>query len=145
VVCDRGTCGRVEKAQNVKEGGAGGYVLANDQANGGSLIADPYALPGVHITYQDGVALEAGLASAGTHTGSIAGMSLDTAAANGDVMASFSSRGPDKTDPAVLKPDITAPGVDILAAVNGVNPLDPPEFGILSGTSMAAPHLTGAR
>ncbi|MDX6486390.1 MAG: hypothetical protein QOF43_1543, partial [Gaiellaceae bacterium] len=57
---------------------------------------------------------------------------------------SFSSRGPDKTHPQVLKPDIAAPGVDILAAVNGVDPTSDPEYGILSGTSMATPHIAGA-
>src|SRR5207253_3915274 len=35
-------------------------------------------------------------------------------------------------------------GVDVLAAVNGVDPLSDPEYGILSGTSMATPHMTGA-
>jgi subtilisin family serine protease len=58
-------------------------------------------------------------------------------------MASFSSRGPDKSVPDVVKPGIAAPGVDVLAAVNTTNPLADPECGILSGTSMAAPHTTG--
>jgi subtilisin family serine protease len=144
VVCDRGTYGRVAKGNNVKAGGAGGYVLANDQASGDSLIGDAFALPGVAITYRDGLALKAWLATAGDHSGSIAGASLDLSATNGDQMASFSSRGPDKTHPDVLKPDVAAPGVDILAAINGVDPLSDPEYGILSGTSMAAPHLAGA-
>jgi subtilisin family serine protease len=144
VLCDRGTYGRVAKGKNLKAGGAGGYILANDQASGDSLIGDAFDLPGVAITYSNGVAVKAWLASAGTHTASIAGASLDLSAANGDVMASFSSRGPDKTHPDVLKPDITGPGVDVLAAINGVNPLDDPEYGILSGTSMSAPHLAGA-
>jgi subtilisin family serine protease len=144
VVCDRGVYGRVEKGQNVKEGGAGGYVLANDQANGDSLVGDPHALPGVHITYRDGVALKAWLADGSGHTGSITGMTTDLTATNGDVMASFSSRGPDKSVPDVLKPDVTAPGVDVLAAVHTTNPLSPPEYGVLSGTSMSGPHTAGA-
>lgn len=144
VVCDRGTYGRVAKGKNVKAGGAGGYVLANDQANGDSLVGDAFDLPGVAITYKDGLAVKQWLAKAGTHTASIAGASVDLNPANGDRMASFSSRGPDKTHPDVLKPDVAAPGVDILAAVNGVNPLGSPEYGILSGTSMATPHVTGA-
>src|SRR4051794_24281970 len=144
VVCDRGTYGRVAKANNVKAGGAGGYVLANDQASGNSLIGDAFALPGVAITYSDGLTLEQWLATPGDHTASIAGEQLDLSPSNGDQMASFSSRGPDKTVPDVLKPDLAAPGVDILAAVNSTNPLSDPEYGILSGTSMATPHMTGA-
>jgi subtilisin family serine protease len=144
VVCDRGTYGRVAKGNNVKAGGAGGYVLANDQASGNSLIGDAFGLPGVALTYSDGLALKQWLATPGDHTGSIAGESLDLSASNGDQMAAFSSRGPDKSVPDVLKPDIAAPGVDILAAVNTTNPLSDPEYGILSGTSMATPHMTGA-
>jgi subtilisin family serine protease len=144
VVCDRGTYGRVAKGNNVKAGGAGGYVLANDQASGNSLIGDAFALPGVALTYGDGLVLKQWLATAGTHTATIGGATIDLSPSNGDVMASFSSRGPDKTVPDVLKPDIAAPGVDVLAAVNTTNPLSDPEYGILSGTSMAAPHMTGA-
>jgi subtilisin family serine protease len=144
VVCDRGVYGRVEKGQNVKEGGAGGYVLANDEVSGDSLVGDAHALPGVHITYDNGVALKAWLASGSGHTATISGTTTDLAAANGDVMASFSSRGPNKPAPGVIKPDITAPGVDVLAAFNTVNPASPPEYGVISGTSMSSPHSAGA-
>ena len=144
VVCDRGVYGRVEKSSNVAEAGAGGFVLANDEASGSSLVGDAYPIPGVGITYADGVVLKAWLASGSGHAAAIAGTTADTSAANGDVMASFSSRGPNKPVPGVIKPDITAPGVDILAAVNTVDPTKPPEFGVLSGTSMSSPHMTGA-
>jgi subtilisin family serine protease len=148
VVCDRGTYGRVEKAANVKEGGAGGYILANDAANGNSLVGDAYPLPGVHISYADGNTLKNWLASGSGHTGTISGTETNVSAANGDVMASFSSRGPDKTLPHVLKPDVTAPGVDILAAIhtlgNTTSPPLNPEYGVLSGTSMSSPHSAGA-
>ncbi|KAL6280245.1 hypothetical protein ACE6H2_017126 [Prunus campanulata] len=72
-----------------------------------------------------------------------------------DVMApyivSFSSRGPNPITPDILKPDLTAPGVDILAAWS---PVAPPsidfedtrsvEYNIISGTSMSCPHASGA-
>lgn len=143
VVCDRGTYGRVEKAQNVMEGGAGGFVLANDAASGNSLVADAYPIPGVHITYDHGVALKAWLGSGTGHAAAIRGTTLDIADTNGDVMASFSSRGPNPANGDLLKPDVTAPGVDIFAAFhNGAGAH--PQFGIISGTSMSSPHAAGA-
>jgi subtilisin family serine protease len=146
VVCDRGTYGRVEKGANVKEGGAGGYVLVNDEASGDSLVADPYPLPGVHLTYAQGLVLKAWLASGSGHTASITGTVTDIRDSNGDVMASFSSRGQNPSVPGVIKPDVTAPGVDILAAFN--TPIggdgDPAEFNVISGTSMSGPHTAGA-
>lgn len=58
-------------------------------------------------------------------------------------VAGFSSRGPMLADGSdVLKPDIAAPGVAILAAVQ--NDADGnPDYGVLSGTSMSAPHIAG--
>lgn len=146
VICDRGVNGRVEKAGNVAAGGAGGYVLANDEANGDSLTADAYPIPGVHIGFDDGVALKAWVASGGTPMGTIAGTTAEEDDSLGDVMASFSSRGPNPSVRDILKPDITGPGVDILAALRTdlLNPSTGPEFGLLSGTSMSSPHAAGS-
>lgn len=150
VVCDRGVNGRVEKGDNVVAGGAIGFVLANDEANGASLNGDGYAVPGVHITYKDGVALKAWLADGGpAHYAAIAGTTPTASRVDGDVMAGFSSRGPNPAVPGLVKPDITAPGVDIIAAVQtGLIDLGlaegEPEFGVLSGTSMSSPHAAGA-
>jgi subtilisin family serine protease len=139
VVCTRGINGRVAKGENVLAGGAGGMILVNDEANGDSLIADSHVLPAVHISYDDGLALKAWLASGSGHMGRITGTNAEVAAANGDILASFSSRGPDDSLPDVLKPDATAPGVSIFAAYK-----NPAGYNLLSGTSMAAPHVAGA-
>ncbi|KAK8584136.1 hypothetical protein V6N12_068385 [Hibiscus sabdariffa] len=66
-------------------------------------------------------------------------------------VVSFSSRGPNPITPDILKPDLTAPGVDILAAWS---PIAPPsideedprsvDYNIISGTSMSCPHASGA-
>jgi len=145
VVCDRGTNGRAEKAANAAAGGAGGYVLANDIPSGNALVSDSYVIPGVHVTYEDGLALKAWLASGSGHTASVAGVSADISAEHGDIMASFSSRGPNAA-PDLLKPDVTAPGVDILAAFHTPDPANPgpDEYGIISGTSMSSPHVAGS-
>ncbi|CDY14584.1 BnaC02g25290D [Brassica napus] len=64
-------------------------------------------------------------------------------------VVSFSSRGPNTIAVDLLKPDITAPGVEILAAYS---PLGSPtedidqrhvKYSVLSGTSMSCPHVTG--
>ncbi|XP_027107282.1 CO(2)-response secreted protease-like [Coffea arabica] len=67
------------------------------------------------------------------------------------IIADFSSRGPGSLTEDILKPDIVAPGVAILAAmipksnIGDLLPgMKPSSFGIRSGTSMACPHVTGA-
>lgn len=112
VVCDRGTTARVNKAMAVAGKNAAGYVLANNEASADALVGDAYVIPGVHISYTDGVLLKTWLASGTGHMASILGATRDTSEGNGNVMADFSSRGPNGTID-VLKPDVTAPGVDI--------------------------------
>ncbi|MCL7488240.1 MAG: S8 family serine peptidase [Desulfobulbaceae bacterium] len=141
VVCDRGTNARVEKGSNVLAGGAGGYILANDVANGDSLVGDPHVLPAVHITYTDGVALKAWLAASSNHQAAIAGTSIDENVISGDVMTSSSSRGANSPAPGIIKPDVSAPGLDILAA-NGTD--NAATWGLMTGTSMSSPHAAGA-
>ncbi|KAL0673238.1 hypothetical protein Bca4012_001219 [Brassica carinata] len=64
------------------------------------------------------------------------------------VIGSFSSRGPNTIAVDILKPDITAPGVDILAAYSPVGELSDQDtrhvdYTVLSGTSMSCPHVAG--
>ncbi|CAH8275837.1 unnamed protein product [Arabidopsis lyrata] len=58
-------------------------------------------------------------------------------------VAAFSSRGPNSVSPAILKPDMAAPGVTILAAVSSLDPYAYNGFGLLSGTSMSTPVVSG--
>jgi subtilisin family serine protease len=64
---------------------------------------------------------------------------------SGNQMADFSSRGPALSDRNFLKPDLTAPGVDILAGTTAApaNGLQGETFQYFSGTSQAAPEVTG--
>ncbi|CAN6802291.1 unnamed protein product [Brassica oleracea] len=61
----------------------------------------------------------------------------------GTKVATFSSRGPNSISPAILKPDIGAPGVSILAATSPDSNSSAGGFDILAGTSMAAPVISG--
>ncbi|RZC54456.1 hypothetical protein C5167_013311 [Papaver somniferum] len=60
-------------------------------------------------------------------------------------IALFSSRGPSSVSPAILKPDIAAPGVHILAQTSPLsnNQHDSEGYAFMSGTSMATPHVSG--
>uniref|UniRef100_J3MN51 Subtilisin-like protease n=1 Tax=Oryza brachyantha TaxID=4533 RepID=J3MN51_ORYBR len=58
-------------------------------------------------------------------------------------VTSFSSRGPSVLNPGILKPDILAPGLNILAAWPSPVGVGAASFNVLSGTSMATPHVSG--
>ncbi|XP_019195104.1 PREDICTED: subtilisin-like protease SBT3.3 [Ipomoea nil] len=59
------------------------------------------------------------------------------------VVGKYSSRGPYTLAPELLKPDIAAPGTNILAAYIPDDPTVPSAYNFLSGTSMATPHVAG--
>jgi uncharacterized repeat protein (TIGR01451 family) len=143
VICDRGgDIGRVQKSANVAAQGAVGFVLANDSVHGKSLQGDEYALPGVFINFDDGQALKTWVGTGTGHVGTIAGTTFVVDDQFGDIMASFSSRGPNRAIETVV-PAVTAPGVDVLAAV-GAESYTSNLHGFISGTSMASPHVAGA-
>ncbi len=69
---------------------------------------------------------------------------LLTTTDSGNIMASFSARGPGPVAD-VLKPDVTAPGVNIIAGFtpDPANATPGENFAYLSGTSMSTPHVAG--
>ncbi len=141
VVCERGVNGRIEKGYNASLGGASGMILYNPTAS--DTETDNHFLPAVHL---EGPNTEL-LAFLAGHTGVTATWAQGEAAkVRGDVMAGFSSRGPLGD---FLKPDITAPGVQILAGLTptpvGINSGPAGQlFQAIAGTSMSSPHLAGA-
>jgi subtilisin family serine protease len=140
VVCDRGTTTRLEKSAEVKRVRGKGMVLVNLSEN--STDADSHAVPTVHLNVPSGAAVKAYAKKAGA-TATLKPGNLSSTAIRYPQIASFSSRGPSLgTAGDLLKPDISAPGVSILASVapptNGNR-----KFDFYSGTSMASPHIAG--
>jgi hypothetical protein len=139
VVCQRGVTARVNKSLAVLEAGGVGMILFNSPDS--SLNADFHFVPTVHVNNADGLAIQAYAGTAGaTATINQATIVYDNPA---PFTASFSSRGPLRAGGGdLLKPDVIAPGQDILASVA------PPgnagrDFDLYSGTSMSSPHVAG--
>ncbi len=139
VLCDRGGNARVDKSKAVADAGGIGMIQANT-SSAQSLNADFHSVPSVHLDATAGAAVTAYAATA-SPTATISAVSTDPVRA--PAMAGFSSYGPALAGNGdLLKPDITGPGVDVIAAVappnNGGN-----NFNSLSGTSMSSPHIAG--
>ncbi len=147
VVCERGNSGRVDKGYNVLQGGAAGMILYNQSTAVTDLETDNHFLPTIHTQYLNGLDLLDFL-DAGTNVQATLSEGVKTAA-QGDVLASFSSRGGTGLTLGVNKPDITAPGVQILAGASPrhVDIAGGPQgelFQAIAGTSMASPHIAGS-
>jgi subtilisin family serine protease len=138
VLCQRGTNARVDKSLAVANAGGIGMILFNPTPN--SLNADYHSVPSIHVDNVSGAAIKAYVATPGATATISAVLPIKVRAPQ---VAGFSSAGPALAgDGNLLKPDIAAPGVDVIAAVappgNNGNLFD-----ALSGTSMSAPHIAG--
>ena len=143
VVCDRGNNARAEKSQVVKDAGGIGMVLVNVPGGADSLDNDFHAVPTVHLNAVHRAAVLAYVQGGVDRPITLVGENTTGVTTPTPQIAGFSSRGPMLADGSdVLKPDVAAPGVAILAATNNA-PGEEPTFGILSGTSMASPHVAG--
>ncbi|KAL8466418.1 hypothetical protein ACS0TY_035494 [Phlomoides rotata] len=155
VLCDRGINSRAAKGEVVKKSGGVGMILANGVFDGEGLVADCHVLPATAVGAEAGDEIRKYIQSASrskssTPTATIIFRGTRLHVAPAPVVASFSARGPNPETPEILKPDLVAPGLNILAAwPDNVGPSGIPsdkrrtEFNILSGTSMACPHVSG--
>ena len=134
----RGTCTFVSKAARALIAGASGLILIDNRFGEANPIPVQLPLPGGMISDLDGQQLRAYLdANGGQATIRVAHGYEEIQTNRAGVITSFSSAGPTDFEEA-LKPDISAPGLDVLSSTQGKT------FTVYAGTSMATPHVAGA-
>ena len=132
----RGACSFSTKYNNAAAAGAIAIIVYNDGTSASRvdpivMSAPGTTIPGVMVGFFDGDAMA-------NESGVNATMDPAASVVADNRIAGFSSRGPNGGAPDVIKPDISAPGVAILAAAAGDD-----AFISISGTSMASPHIAG--
>lgn len=154
VICDRGTTNLVNKSLAVSQAGGVGTIITNVAGGSGTISAFAHVLPTVHLSLADGTAVKNHLAGNAAATAALSQFASIKGTTPAPMMGSFSSRGPNRGYANMLKPDLTAPGVDILAGyvpatteaerdaiANGAEGV--PAWDFLQGTSMSSPHVAG--
>jgi subtilisin family serine protease len=142
----RGGCAFDIKIEHASDAGAKAVVVYNIAGdpivmNGSSDLVD---IPAVMIGQADGNLILAELDAGSQVQAKLEAGLLLTENESGNVMASFSARGPGPA-PDILKPDVTAPGINIVAGFtpDAANATPGEKFAYLSGTSMSTPHVAG--
>lgn len=128
----------VEKIANAQNAGAAGVIVFNHIGGGDGMINMMYPdygqIPAVFIGHTDGNIL-LGLIDEGKNFVEFKGEKCTIQNSAAGKMSDFTSWGP--TPDLTFKPEITAPGGQIYSTLQNDN------YGIMSGTSMAAPHVAG--
>ncbi|XP_016491507.2 subtilisin-like protease SBT5.4 [Nicotiana tabacum] len=150
LACLRGETALIDKGHQAALAGAVGMILCNNKTTGSEIFAIPHVLPAIHVNYTDGVQVFEYIASSKDPRAYITTPETVLRTKPAPFMASFSSTGPNSVTPQILKPDVTAPGVDIIAAYSeAANPTEEDydkrktSFNMISGTSMSCPHVAG--
>ncbi|XP_011102273.1 subtilisin-like protease SBT5.6 [Sesamum indicum] len=135
------------QALEVQRAGGVATVLGN-VFDGIGVIGRPYLIPGTVVPSNQTLGIYNYIATHLNPTATLTPAKTLIGTKPAPFMAAFTSRGPNFIEPNILKPDITAPGLNILAAWSEASsPLNVPsdrrvvKFQIDSGTSMACPHV----
>ncbi|XP_014504298.1 subtilisin-like protease Glyma18g48580 [Vigna radiata var. radiata] len=149
----------VAQSYEADNAGAVGVFVVNDDKSGNTLLAEPYSIPGANVDpYEDAdIDEREWWGKGGSDNNNSRKLAAYMTVARtylgikpAPIMAGFSSRGPSAVQPLILKPDVTAPGVNILAAYSlAASPSNLPSdrrripFNMQQGTSMSGPHVAG--
>jgi len=146
VVCE-GSFSRAARSLAVQQAGGVGMILYT-VTDTDALLSDNHHVPTLHVPFSSGQAIKAYITGAGSSaTASLSGGAAEFG--GGNTMAAFSSRGPllpsERSTGDTLKPDVTAPGVQILAGNSPKAFVGAPGqlFQAIAGTSMSSPHVAG--
>ncbi|KAF2304029.1 hypothetical protein GH714_026502 [Hevea brasiliensis] len=144
VFCEGGS-ETVSKGKEVKRNGGAAMIVMNYEYQGSVIVLDyeHHVLPASRVSYMAGLAIKAYINSTSSPTATILFKGTVTGVPAAPQVAWFSSRGPSIASPGILKPDIIGPGVNILAAYPVSDDHTTNRFGMISGTSMSCPHLSG--
>ncbi|KAH7687415.1 Tripeptidyl-peptidase II protein [Dioscorea alata] len=147
VVCWNAIYDPVETGKKVKKAGGVGMILINTWPAGNTTSPEPHVLPVANVGFDAGQKIVNYINSTANPTASMILGGTQLGVRPSPAVASFSCRGPSKMNYGIIKPDIIAPGVNILAAWPqrvGPSPTGSySKFKFLSGTSMATPHVSG--
>ncbi|OEL38583.1 Subtilisin-like protease SBT1.4 [Dichanthelium oligosanthes] len=147
VVCDYGVNTVPAKAEAVKLAGDARAILINRKVGGNHTLAFAYTYPATEVPFDAGEKIKNYISTNKfpntriVFLGTVIGRTPPS-----PMMTPFSSRGPNLLAPEILKPDVTAPGVNILAAwtdVTSPSGLDSEKFSITTVTSVSCAHVSG--
>ena len=140
----------VEKGQAVARAGGIGLIELSDEDAGELLVPEAHFFPATLVGAKASEEIRDYLKSNGSKTGTIVFYGTTYHMEEAPILTSFSSRGPNAVSPDILKPDIIAPGLNILAAwPENLSPSGEPsdkrrtKFNLEYGTSMSCPHVSG--
>lgn len=142
---------RVALGASLKYYGAAALIISHGDIDPKGILSEPHVIPAVAIEIEAAARVEEYITRGNNPSALILSNGKDRLDVGpAPTVASFSSRGPNRAVPAILKPDLLAPGVNILGSWTGaISPsnfvfdIQRLEFNIMSGTSMACPHVSG--
>ena len=143
-LASRGVCAFVAKAERARAAGAVGLILVDNRFGEANAIPLELAIPAGMVSDLDGERLRAYMAQTGGRTTFRVPRDVrEIVTGRGGVITSFSSAAPTSFG-HLLKPDVAAPGGQILSSTSPESAGNGTPFAVFDGTSMAAPHVSGA-